>query len=173
MQKFKVTKQQIKDAGYMPAIPETCSEYLIFEGELLEGGGTVEKCIPSDIVLMSNPPSYKCKNCGQTWRNNEPTPICHNKKEGQSLVDELLSGKQTPTLMFNREKKDEIHCLDCDKDLAVDCTLHGKALFNRETPQVPQKINVTFPLNELGETLCLQELVIKYNYLLDYLKVHE
>lgn len=33
-------------------------------------------CEPSDFVLTSNPPQYKCKNCGQTWFTNNKTPIC-------------------------------------------------------------------------------------------------
>lgn len=46
------------------------------------------------------------------------------------------------------------------------CGGHSKA---PKEQRVPEKINVTFPLNALGETLLLQELTIKINVLIEYL----
>ena len=34
------------------------------------------KCIPMDLVLLSNPPQNKCKNCGQHWYTSHETPSC-------------------------------------------------------------------------------------------------
>lgn len=34
------------------------------------------KCIHENFVLTSDPPQYKCKNCGQTWYCNQSTPLC-------------------------------------------------------------------------------------------------
>lgn len=46
-------------------------------------------------------------------------------------------------------------------------------IYNSKDLKVPEKIDVTFPLNTLGETLLLQELMIKYNALIDYLRSKE
>ena len=34
------------------------------------------KCVPMDLVLLSNPPQNKCKNCGQHWYTLHETPDC-------------------------------------------------------------------------------------------------
>jgi hypothetical protein len=38
-------------------------------------------CIAGDFVLLSYPPQYKCKNCGQTWFSGNPIPTCKMFKE--------------------------------------------------------------------------------------------
>lgn len=40
---------------------------------------TGNKCVASNIQLMSNPPQSKCKYCGQTWFVRYERPICHTK----------------------------------------------------------------------------------------------
>jgi hypothetical protein len=35
------------------------------------------KCVADNFVLLSNPPKYKCINCGQIWFCHDNTPICN------------------------------------------------------------------------------------------------
>lgn len=168
MQKFKVTREEIrkwfntlpsKDLGWI--IPETA----ILEGELLEGG-TVKKCVPSDIMLMSNPPSYKCKNCGQTWRNNEPTPFCqlgHKCTDGVACncptVEKCCSKCYEVVGRASREicgnilcpclNKKEERCPVC---LAIPCycklsNIQQSNDLNRETPKEVTEEEVKLPKN--------------------------
>lgn len=34
------------------------------------------KCIPNNMVYTSNPPQYKCKNCGKFWFCEKDVPTC-------------------------------------------------------------------------------------------------
>ncbi len=36
------------------------------------------KCVPGDILLMSNPPQYRCVNCKTSWFAQFTVPICRN-----------------------------------------------------------------------------------------------
>lgn len=41
-------------------------------------------CVPAYYVLVSNPPQYRCVNCGKTWFCHEQAPVCY-----QSPLPEL------------------------------------------------------------------------------------
>ncbi len=36
----------------------------------------MNKCTPSNIVLLSYPPQNQCKDCGQTWFTHQEAPTC-------------------------------------------------------------------------------------------------
>lgn len=36
----------------------------------------VQRCTASQMVLMSNPPQFQCRTCGQKWIEGEEPPVC-------------------------------------------------------------------------------------------------
>lgn len=46
-------------------------------------------CEPTDFVLTSNPPQYKCKNCGQTWFVHTALPVCKRDALPMEEIEEL------------------------------------------------------------------------------------
>jgi hypothetical protein len=49
-----------------------------------------KKCIPMDIILLSNPPQNRCKNCGQCWYTSHETPNCLFQTPKTNKVEEQV-----------------------------------------------------------------------------------
>lgn len=63
------------------------------------------RCNGGKILLMSNPPQYRCINCKTTWFAKDETPICRNP-----------SVSLHPTCLC---KKEGNHCKDCNIPLGM------------------------------------------------------
>ena len=50
-----------------------------------------ERCKASGLLLLSKPPQHQCKNCGNTWFENESIPICQKPKQPEKYP--LKTGK--------------------------------------------------------------------------------
>ncbi len=61
------------------------------------------KCEPMDIVLTSNPPQSRCKNCGQTWYCHKEPPVCKETKDIEKEEENKI----------HIHKDDETECLKC------------------------------------------------------------
>ncbi|MFW9873513.1 MAG: hypothetical protein ACFFG0_10450 [Candidatus Thorarchaeota archaeon] len=52
----------------------------------------LKRCEPDDILLLSNPPQYKCGHCEKTWFTYENRPICNKQNHNQGKGCTLESG---------------------------------------------------------------------------------
>lgn len=112
MQKFKVTREALRKAtAYSFSTYDTPAFYEL-EGELLEGGGTVEKCCGE---LHEQYPTMGCM-C-----------LCHNKKE-ESLENKLVKilAEHVGETGANEDAVEVLERLLKE---------HKCPLFNRETPK--------------------------------------
>jgi len=60
----------------------------------------MKNCEQENAILTSNPPQYRCKNCGQVWSSVNQTPVCSMNTKDQwekefnqiwSLADDLVT----------------------------------------------------------------------------------
>ena len=103
-----------------------------------------KKCEKDELMYMSNPPQYKCKNCGRFWYAHKETPFCHSKEEKCVMcktVDDLApSGsycadhkyKNPPQESWEKEfetlwnNSDVCECWEDHKNSFVPMALRGK-----------------------------------------------
>lgn len=78
-------------------------------------------CEPDDRLYMSNPPQYKCKNCGQFWFSGKETPMCHKKEEkhGKNLCktyhpDDCCTENPKCEFYEPKEESKECGCWDAE-----------------------------------------------------------
>ncbi len=77
------------------------------------------KCIPKNELLLSNPPKYKCKNCGQVWSTEKPTPECLNKMD-DTLKEKFLKLRKDETMKQGaHEGFNHLQAIQWNKALSV------------------------------------------------------